>query len=60
MDRTVETILAVWRELERELETATDADIREDLQTRIVVARDAHREAVEKRIALDEPGISLE
>jgi hypothetical protein len=54
MDRTVESILAEWRQLERELERASDADSREDLQARIAQIRDEHGRAVAVRLAEDD------
>jgi hypothetical protein len=51
VDRRVESILAEWRQLERELEAATDPDDREELQGRISRLRDEHKQAVDDVVA---------
>jgi hypothetical protein len=48
LGRTVDTILAEWRALERELE-APDAGDRKLIDARIVALRDEHRMAVAAR-----------
>ncbi len=50
MDRTVESILGEWRQLERELDAASDAESQEDLQARIARLRDEHARAVADRL----------
>ena len=48
--RTVETILAEWRECERALETADEVD-REGLEARCAALAIEHREALARRKA---------
>jgi hypothetical protein len=56
MDRTVESILGEWRQLERELDAASDPDSQEDLHARIARLRDEHARGVANRLADDEEG----
>ena len=56
MDRTVESILGEWRQLERELNTASDPDSQEDLHARIAKLRDEHAQAVEARLYDEDEG----
>jgi hypothetical protein len=51
LDRPVDQILAEWRRLERDLEAASDADVREDLQARIADLREEHAQTVADVIA---------
>ena len=46
--RTIDKILEEWRQRERELEEDPDADL-EALHSRIMVLRDEHMGALEKR-----------
>lgn len=55
MDRTVESILGEWRQLERELDSASDPDSQEDLQARIAQLRDEHARAVADRLDDEDP-----
>jgi hypothetical protein len=50
IDRTVETILARWRQLERELEDTADGD-RALIEARITAVREELRVAIEARWA---------
>ena len=50
MDRTVESILGEWRQLERDLDAASDPENQEDLHARIARLRDEHARAVADRL----------
>ena len=54
MGRQIETILAAWRQLERELDASTNEDDREELEARIASLAEEHRAAVEKMMPADE------
>ena len=56
MVRTVESILAEWRELERELDGNSDPDSEEDLHARIAQLRDEHARAVTDRLDDEDQG----
>ena len=56
MVRTVESILAEWRELERELDGNSDPDSEEDLHARIAQLRDEHARAVADRLDDEDQG----
>jgi hypothetical protein len=58
MDRTVESILGEWRQLERDLDAASDPDSQEDLQARIAHLRDEHARAVAERLDDEDDGPS--
>ena len=51
MDRPVDQILAEWRRLERELESATDPESQEVLLARIAEVRDEHARTVDDVMA---------
>jgi hypothetical protein len=44
--RTIDRILQEWRDLERQYERATDADLRDGIEARIEQVRRQYREAV--------------
>jgi hypothetical protein len=47
VERRVQSILAEWRQVERELEGAIDPDVREQLQGRISRFRDEYKHVVD-------------
>jgi hypothetical protein len=49
MDRTIEEIWAEWQELERQRDSATDDDTRQELDAQILNLREEHGAALEER-----------